>query len=415
MLYRLVRFLITPILYILMFFNTKKGEFLKARFKQNLDILENKDYIWIHASSVGEINLSETFIKKLLEKRSERILITMFTNTGYEVAQGKFKGNERVNILYFPLDDRKIIQNILNRINLKFLILVETEIWPNLIELSHEFGKVIMINGRISDRSYKRYEKIKFLLNGVFKNVDRFYMQTKEDSKRIISLGADSEKTQTLGNLKFDIKFQEYSDSERKEFKKFLNIEGRKVFTAGSIRTGEYELILDVFKNLKDTVLILVPRHIERTPKICELLKENNFKFIKYSEIIEKNYKNCEKFDIMIVDAIGILRKIYSITDIAFVGGTLVNIGGHSLLEPLFYGKTPIFGGYLQNVKEISKEILQYKIGYKAENKEEFLKAIESIEKKQDKSKSLIDDLFEKNKDVAINIINNIEKLELED
>ena len=104
----------------------------------------------------------------------------MFTNTGYEVAQGKFKGNERVNILYFPLDDRKIIQNILNRINLKFLILVETEIWPNLIELSHEFGKVIMINGRISDRSYKRYEKIKFLLNGVFKNVDRFYTKSKD-------------------------------------------------------------------------------------------------------------------------------------------------------------------------------------------------------------------------------------------
>lgn len=407
MFYQIIRRILQPFILILMMIGGKKGEFLKKRLKQDFSSLKKEEYIWVHCSSVGEINLSETLIKKLLDNRKERILLTMFTDTGIGVARDKFVKNERVDIFYFPLDDRKNILDILKRIKLNLLILVETEIWPNLITKIGKKSKVIIVNGRISDRSFRRYQKLSSYLKKIFLYVDRFYMQSDEDSRRIIEIGAEKSRVETLGNLKFDISFQNYSDEERKELQSLFNVDSRKVFTAGSSRSGEYEILLDTFKNLKNTLLVLVPRHIERTPKIEEIIKEYGFSYKKYSELESKK----EKTDIIIVDKIGILRKIYSITDIAFVGGTLVNIGGHSLLEPLFYGKTPIFGPYLQNVKEISKEILELNLGYKVKDTTEFLQAIKNIEKNQEKSYEKIRELFKKNSRTADKIIEKLNKL----
>lgn len=407
MFYQIIRRILQPFILILMMIGGKKGEFLKKRLKQDFSSLKKEEYIWVHCSSVGEINLSETLIKKLLDNRKERILLTMFTDTGIGVARDKFVKNERVDIFYFPLDDRKNILDILKRIKLNLLILVETEIWPNLITEIGKKSKVIIVNGRISDRSFRRYQKLSSYLKKIFLYVDRFYMQSDEDSRRIIEIGAEKSRVETLGNLKFDISFQKYSDEERKELQSLFNVDSRKVFTAGSSRSGEYEILLDTFKNLKNTLLVLVPRHIERTPKIEEIIKEYGFSYKKYSELESKK----EKTDIIIVDKIGILRKIYSITDIAFVGGTLVNIGGHSLLEPLFYGKTLIFGPYLQNVKEISREILELGLGYKVTNVNEFLEAIKEIGIKQESSSKKIRELFEKNNRTADKIVERIKKL----
>lgn len=407
MFYQIIRRILQPFILILMMIGGKKGEFLKKRLKQDFSSLKKEEYIWVHCSSVGEINLSETLIKKLLDNRKERILLTMFTDTGIGVARDKFVKNERVDIFYFPLDDRKNILDILKRIKLNLLILVETEIWPNLITEIGRKSKVIIVNGRISDRSFRRYQKLSSYLKKIFLYVDRFYMQSDEDSRRIIEIGAEKSRVETLGNLKFDISFQKYSDEERKELQSLFNVDSRKVFTAGSSRSGEYEILLDTFKNLKNTLLVLVPRHIERTPKIEEIIKEYGFSYKKYSELESKK----EKTDIIIVDKIGILRKIYSITDIAFVGGTLVNIGGHSLLEPLFYGKTPIFGPYLQNVKEISREILELGLGYKVTNVNEFLEAIKEIGIKQESSSEKIRELFKKNNRTADKIVERLKKL----
>ena len=408
MFYDFIRTLANPIISFLMFIGGKKGKFFRKRLRQDFSSLKKEKYIWFHCSSVGEINLSEILIRKIMDKRNERVLITMFTDTGIEVARSKFGNDPRVDIFYFPLDDPEMVRDILWRIELKFLIIVETEIWPNLIKQASEYGKVVLVNGRISDRSFGRYMRFKKYLDRLFMHISAFYMQTDEDSSRIIELGAPKTRVETMGNLKFDIEFPKYSQEEKEEFREFLGVGERKVFTAGSSRTGEYDTLLAVFKNLSDTVLILVPRHIERTPQIEELLKKNNYKYKKYSEI---NEKNIEKTDIIIVDAIGILRKIYSITDIAFVGGTLVDIGGHSLLEPLFYGKTPIFGPHLQNVKEISQDILKYKIGYKVNNAEEFLEAVKMVEKNQDSSQELIAQLFRENMQTADKIVEKIEKM----
>ena len=383
------------------FMNDKMKSFIDKRLKQDFSDLKKEDYIWIHCSSVGEVNLSEDLVNKFYSISRKNILISVFTDTGYENAIKKYSAKNKIKVIYFPIDDKDKIQEILKRINLQLLVLVETELWPNLInEVNKNKSRIVIVNGRISDRSYPRYKKMKFLLISMLGKIDYFYMQSEIDKNRIIDLGASNEKVENIGNLKFSISLEKYSDEDKKEYKEFLNILDRKIFVAGSTRTGENEIILNVFEKLKNTVLIIVPRHLENVDKIINLINKNNLSFIKYSEI-EKG--NTNKKDIIVVDKMGVLRKLYSISDIAFVGGTLVNIGGHNLLEPLFYRKKPIFGKYTQNVTDISKEILKRNIGFQVQNESEFLEAINSLEKNNNNDE--INNFFEENKFISLNIV----------
>lgn len=408
MIYNLLRMIIYIPLKIIMIFNPKKRSFIEKRLKQNFDFLKSeKPYIWLHCSSVGEINLSDALIKKLLAERKEDILISIFTDTGYETAQNKYSKEERVKIIYFPLDSRKSLRKILKKIDLKLLIIIETEIWPNLIKMVHRKAKVILVNGRISDRSFGRYLKFKKFLKKILGRIDNYYMQTELDAERITAIGADKTKVHVTGNLKFDIKLENYSDDEKDELKKIIKSEGRKIFTAGSTRTGEDEIIIKAFQKLNNYMLVIVPRHLDRMEKIEELIKEKGLTYTKYTDCLEGKGKVS---DIVLVDKMGVLRKFYSICDAAFVGGTLVNIGGHSLLEPLFYRKTPIFGKYLQNVKDIADEILRRGIGFRADNDEDIALFIGEIENGDTKNDE-IEKFFDANKNTAEKITKEIEKM----
>jgi tRNA (guanine-N7-)-methyltransferase len=392
----------------------EKKEFFRKRENQKFDDLEKDYYIWVHCASVGEINLSETLVKKLSEKRKEKILITCITDAGMKLSECKYSKYENIKLKYFPLDDKNQIETIINKFNSCLLLLIETELWPNLITCVNNMkhSKIALVNGRISDRSFKKYKTIKFILKNILNKIDYFYMQSHEDCNRIIYLGAKKENVVRLGNLKFDITFDNFNPKDINDYKEKLGISDKKIFVAGSTRTGEDEIILDTYSCLVDTVLILAPRHIERVPKIEKLIKEKGFSYKKYSEIKEKNQ---DSINIILVDTIGHLRKLYSICDIAFVGGTLVNVGGHSLLEPLFYRKTPIFGPYLQNVKDISHEILKKNIGYLIKNKEEFLKAIDDIYNPDNSfsSKEKIEEFINENKNITQNIFDNINNIKI--
>ena len=408
MIYNLLRILLWIPLKVVMILRPKKRIFIEKRLNQNFDFLKSeKPYIWLHCSSVGEINLSDALIKKLLAEREEDILISIFTDTGYETAQNKYSKEERIKIIYFPLDCKNEIRKILKRIDLKLLILIETEIWPNLISCAKKKGKVILVNGRISDKSFGRYMKLKRILKNVLGKIDHFYMQTPLDGERIETIGADSEKVSVAGNLKFDIELQNYSEEEKNELKEIIKADGRKIFVAGSTRTGEDEVILDAFKHLKDYMLVLVPRHLDRIEKIEDLLIKRKIKFSKYSDCLEGK---SEKSEVIIVDKMGVLRKFYSVCDTAFVGGTLVNIGGHSLLEPLFYRKTPIFGKYLQNVKDIADEILKRGIGFKVDSSEDIAVSIGEIDNGHVKIDE-IENFFVANQNIAQKITDEINKL----
>ncbi|MGL5279604.1 MAG: 3-deoxy-D-manno-octulosonic acid transferase, partial [Cetobacterium sp.] len=354
-------------------------KFVFQRLFQNLSILEkNAKYIWIHCSSVGEINLIDALVKKLKNDFNENILLTVFTDTGYEIAMNKYSKDDRISILRFPLDDIFILKKIFNYIKVSKIILIETEIWPNFINLGSKYSKIFIVNGRISNKSFPRYKKISWIIRPLFSKISGFFMQSQEDKDRIVLLGANKNKVFVTGNLKFDISFETFSSEDMSNLKRFINSNMRKIFVAGSTRQGEDSILIDIFKNLKNTLLVIVPRHLERVPEIEILIKSSNLTYKKLTDL--ESDPSSEEFQVLIVDKMGVLRKFYSIADIVFVGGTLVNIGGHSLLEPLFYGKAPIFGPYLQNVKDISKDILNLNIGYKVDNKEEFLNTINHLE-----------------------------------
>ena len=369
-----------------MIFSNKLKKFINKRIFQKIDIKLKKDIIWVHCASVGEVNLAEPIIKKFLDKTDIRILLTMMTDTGMETAKKKYKNETKVDLLFFPLDDYFCIKKILNKIVLKKLIIIETEIWPNLILLCSKKSEVVLINGRISDKSIGRYMKIRFLLKNIFQKIDIFIMQTEQDKKRIISLGALESKVYNYGNLKFNIELPKYRKKELDDLRKKINRKGKKMLVAGSTRSNEEEYLLEVFDRLDDYLLILVPRHIERTEDICQRLLQR-YNYQKWTDIYNRedkeNIKVIQEFseaEIIIVDKIGELRKLYAIADIAYVGGTLVDIGGHSLLEPLFYRKPPIFGPFTQNVKSIAKEVVARKIGTQVNKVEELYEAIKNYD-----------------------------------
>jgi 3-deoxy-D-manno-octulosonic-acid transferase len=380
------------------------------RIFQSVEIIEKKESIWVHCASVGEVNLAEPIIQKFLEETSNQIILTMMTDTGRATAEKKYSDNPRVKLLFFPLDDYFTIRRILNKIELKKLILIETEIWPNLIKLCAKKSSVVMINGRISDRSINSYNRIKFLLKGLFKYIDIFIMQTEQDKKRIISLGAESNRVYNYGNLKFNIELPIFDRLELEKLKKKLGIDGERVFVAGSTRDDEEEYILEAFDKLENTILILVPRHIERTDDICRRLLDGKYHYERWSKIEEGLgvIHELPKRQIIIVDKIGELRKLYAICDVAYVGGTLVNIGGHSLLEPLFYRKPPIFGPYLQNVRNIAKEVLAREIGFQVNDSEELYEILSKydflINNHKENEKNMIERIeqfFEENSHVV--------------
>ena len=393
MLYNLVRILLYFVIAIISLFNRKMKNFVGKRLFQDYD-LRRGNYYWIHCASVGEVNLSESLVRKLLNKGNEKILITMMTDTGMATAKAKYEKDERVMLLYFPLDDIFAIRKILKRIGLRSLIIVETEIWPNLIKEAAKRSKVCMVNGRISDKSFGSYKKIDFYLKGLFKRIELFLMQTEEDSSRVISLGAPEERVENIGNLKFDIKLEDFSEEKITEIKRELKLGERRVIVAGSTRDDEEEYVLAAYEELKkDYFLFLVPRHPERADDICQRLLEGKYRYQRWTEMDRGVEADTQ---IVVVDAIGVLRKLYAISDAAYVGGTLVNVGGHSLLEPLYYRKPPIFGGYLQNVKEISSEVVKRDIGFKIDDSNGFVEAVRSLEKGRVKIED-IDDFFKEN------------------
>lgn len=399
--YNLLRYIVIAVAFPYIFI--KKEFFLRRVFSyKNIDENRNKSYIWINMSSVGEVNASEPLILKLLELTKNNILITVMTDTGIETAENKFGKESRVKVIHFPLDFRFSIKRILKKVDVRILILIETEIWPNLIDIVSKKAKIVVVNGRISDKSFGKYMKIRVILKKIFNKINLFMMQSDLDMKRIIELGADENRVQNTGNIKFDIKFEEITEKEIDDIKNKFSIGNKKVIVAGSTHDGEESLMLEIHKEIENSFLFLVPRHIKR----CSEIEKKYLSDIEYTLYSEG--KNINNSSIVLVNEMGILRKLYAVSDISFVGGTVTNVGGHSLLEPLYYGKMPIFGENIQNVKDISKIILENGIGYKAHDKAGFISGIRYINMNQSINREKIRNFFKDNNTVLDKCVKNI-------
>lgn len=359
-----------------------------------------------HAVSVGETNAIKDLVKAYREKHpNEVIIVTTTTKTGQEIAQKSFK--EIVNkVTYFPYDFFFSVLSFLNTFNPEKIIIAETEIWPCFITLAKLKGvKVYCVNGRISPHSYDGYKKIKLFLSPILNKYEKIFMQSKSDAERMISIGANESRTEVMGNLKFDINAN-LTEDEKERYRSELKTHNYRLFVGASTHKGEDEIVLSVFKDLKkihsDAKLLLVPRHPQRYDEVCKLIEETGFKWGKRT-----NNDNFDNNDIILLDTMGELAKIFSICYIAFIGGSFSTTGGHNPLEANIWNKPVISGNCTFNFKDVYKIVTDKKCAVIVNNEEEFKNELVSFYQDSTKYSTFCNnakDVFDENRG-AINYV----------
>ena len=331
---------------------------IKERFLlKKIRKIKKKGTIWIHAVSVGEVNLVKPLARKLQNIYPDKeIVITTITSTGNKVARQFFSPE---NVFFLPYDFSFLIEKAISHLMPDVFICVETEIWPVLfLKLKEKNIPVIVVNGRISNKAYKAYKKVKLLMRPFFNCATKILVQNDSYRKRFISLGVAEEKLVISGNLKFsslDIdlgKIELFKNSYSKIF-----LPNDIVLIAASTHYPEEETILRIFKELNSVYpnlkLIIAPRHPERSSYVIDLVKKIGF----MPQRISKRESRPEA-KVYILDTVGDLTNFYSLADICFVGGSLANFGGHNILEPAFFKKPIIFGPFMHNFQDIKELFL---------------------------------------------------------
>jgi 3-deoxy-D-manno-octulosonic-acid transferase len=322
--------------------------------------VDGEESIWIHAVSVGEA-LTARALAADLKTRYPRLRLYLSTTTiaGHEVARSSLQHVDAV--FYFPFDWAFIVRRTLRLVKPRLFVMMETEIWPNLLHECRKSGvRTLLINGRISSRSYPRYRLIRPFFRRVLADVDRFCMQSDESARRIGDLGADPARVTVTGSLKFDSletpRVTAYG-RPRERVLRFFNISpGRIVLIAGSTLKGEEAAALTAFGRIKritsTALLVLAPRHAERFGEVERLARDAGFSVGRRSDL---PIDDEPRADVVVLDTIGELAQLYQIATAVFVGGSLVDQGGHNILEPAIFGKPIVFGPYMRNFKEIAE------------------------------------------------------------
>lgn len=346
-LYIFLEILLFPLIFIYILFNKKTKSSILYRLGFSLP--KEKETILIHTVSVGEFQAAKRLIKKLIEN-FKNIYVSTVTLTGKEVVL-----KESLKHIFFPFDYPFIVEKFLNSLKPKIAIIFETELWPYFIYKCHKRKiPIVIVNGRISDKSYKKYKMFSFFFRSFFKKIDLIFAQSAEDGKRFEKLGAKN--VLVKGNLKFDFQIKELDLQVKDFYNKFT--EGRIGWVAGSTLKGEEEIILNehkkILKKHPNSFLILTPRHPERSKEVEEIILKSGLSYIKRSQ-----FPKVLKAVVLLVDCVGELAFLYSYAKIAYVGGSLVPKGGHNILEPAFFKVPIIIGPYYSNFKEIVNTFLE--------------------------------------------------------
>jgi 3-deoxy-D-manno-octulosonic-acid transferase len=334
-------------------------------------VIQGTRPIWVHAVSVGEVMAAHPLIRDLKKKYPNRkLILSTVTVTGNLTAHQRVP--EADAVFFFPFDFPWIVRRVIREINPAIVLVAETELWPNFFrELSRADIPSAVINGRISPHSFRNYMKFKKFFSQVFSNVTIFCMQSADDAARIKEIGAPLDRVIVTGNLKFDQKIPANQPSPVPIPK------GSKVITAGSTHRGEEAALLDVFRRLREKfpelILILAPRHPERFDEVEGLINKAGYECQRRTRL-KRTIK-----DVLLLDTIGELRSFYGICDLAFVGGSLVKVGGHNLLEPAAMKKPVIFSRYMFNFKEISEALISAGGGILVKDKDELYVQAEKL------------------------------------
>ncbi len=329
--------------------------------KNELKLISGRPVLWIQAASVGETMVAARLLQDIKEVFPDyAIVFTCNTMTGRATA-GRVIGNKVDLIGYFPFDHPWIVKRFLTRLKPDNLLLIETEIWPNVLFYSKKQNvKIAIVNGRLN-KSYKRLRKYGFYKSALML-IDYIGVQTETDRQRFIKLGADPAKVEITGNVKFDFNYPEIPETEKNNFIRLLSLSNNTpILVAASTHHGEEAIIIDAFETIKKEVpeafLVLAPRYPDQADEIVRLLDDHNLKYIRRTEQLNgKTYSG--RPDLLLLDTFGELGLVYSIASVVFIGGSLVPVGGHNVLEASIKEKIVLYGPYMHNFLE-SKELLE--------------------------------------------------------
>jgi len=312
--------------------------------------------IWIHAVSVGEVLAARPLVPALRERLpGYRIFLSTTTMTGNAVAKKSIRGVD--GLFYAPFDFPHPVRHALEVLNPSLVVLVETELWPNLIHEARRRGtRVALVNGRISPHSFPRYRRLGRFLRKVLSEIDLFLMQGEPHAERIRALGAPPERVRVTGNLKFDA-----VEPGRLPERLARLLQGgsvpRPLWVAGSTVGGEEELVLSAFHRVRERVpharLLMAPRHPERFDSVPALVEAAGFRCLRRSALDPVAWNDGE---VMLLDTLGELSQVYALASVVFVGGSLVPAGGHNILEPAVAGKPVVVGPHMENFQEIADQ-----------------------------------------------------------
>ena len=324
--------------------------------------LDAEESIWVHAVSVGEVLAARPILAGLRERYPNlRLFLSTTTMSGQQIARSVADVDA---VFYFPFDFTFIVRRTFNLVKPRLFVMIETEIWPNLLRECRRRGvRTALVNGRLSPRSYPRYRLVRPFIRRVLADIDRFCVQSEEMARRFVALGADPARIVVTGSLKFDSLDPSTAPGRgRERVLRFFRITpGRPVLVAGSTSRGEEDAVIRAFNRLRMTtaggnaLLILAARHPERFGEVEKLCQREGLSTVRRLDLpIDAE----PKVDAVILDTIGELAQLYQIATAVFVGGSLVPLGGHNILEPAVHGRPIIFGPHMDNFAEIARGFL---------------------------------------------------------
>lgn len=323
--------------------------------EEDLAPVRDERVVWVHAVSVGETIAAFPLLKGLKARfPGHRLVLTNVTETGRSVA---LKSGLADLCLYLPFDYRFAVDAALVKVRPELIILMETELWPNFIAAAARKGiPLLLANGRISDRSYGRYLRLSWFFRPILEEISALCMQSAEDASRITAIGAARQTVHVTGNLKFDVPLADSTPERVAELKAAYGIPGGAfVFTAASTHPGEEEAALDAYRGLLSGsgayFLILAPRHPERAAVVAELLAQRGLRYLLRSQLAGAGHA-LGPGEVLLLDTVGELAGLYGVSDLVFMGGSLVPVGGHNPLEPASCGVPVLFGPHMENFRE---------------------------------------------------------------
>jgi 3-deoxy-D-manno-octulosonic-acid transferase len=347
--------------------------------------LTNRDIIWVHAVSVGEVNLCTQLIHAL-EPRAPNLKIVVSCTTTTGMAELRRRLPTHITKIYYPLDRRKFVRRALAQFDPKVIVLVEAEIWPNFLWRARDLKiPLFLANARLSDRSYPRYKKLGWLFRPLFASFEGVGCQNEEDAQRLRDVGCRPETVQVVGNLKFDA--AKLSEQRKLDVRGLLRQIGvaddALLLVAGSTHDGEELLLADMAARLRQKFpklfLILVPRHFERCNDLGQKLKARGVKFILRNAVFANTQLRAGEVDCLVVNTTGELKFFYEPASVVFVGKSLMAIGGQNPIEPGAQGKAIVFGPHMENFADITRTFLKKDAAVQVKNAEQLELALAEL------------------------------------